>query len=1122
MNTRKHKILFVEDDQIDRIAFERFAKKEPFPYEYVITDSVEKTRKILESYQFDAAVLDYALGDGTAFDIFKDLEGTPIIIVTSAGTAEIAVNAMKKGAYDYLIKDSEGNYLKTLPLTVENAITRKQAEEELRKHRDHLEELVKERTTKLQEEIAERKQTEEALKASEEKYRILVENAAEGVLVIQENMIRFVNLRGLEILGRLENEILGCSGLEFIHPEDQQKLREIHARRMRGEPAPHEYEYRILNKEGNVRWLHANTVSIEWAGLPAALVLVTDTTKRKQAEEALRESEEQFRMIAEQSVLGIAIIQENRVKYINKAYANMIGYSINEILSWGPGKMLSTVHPEDRALVAEQVRKKERNEPSYIVHYEYRAIHRNGEIKTISIYSKSIPYKGRYADFVIANDITEHKRVEEELRKHREHLEELVEERTTELQILNENLTWEIHERRQTEKALAEERNLLRTLIDNLPDHIYVKDAESRFQLANWATARTMGVTTPNDLIGKTDFDFYPKEMAEQYYANERAVIESGKPLLNQEEMNMDRETGTSIWYLTSTVPYLDSQGNFVGILGIARDITEHKRMDETLQKAKEAAEAANQAKSRFLANMSHELRTPMNAILGFTQLMERDPTFPDKHKEYLGVISRGGEHLLELINDVLELSKIEAGQSLLNKATFNLYDMLNSLEEMIHIRADKKGLQLSFEWTPDVPQYITADERKLRQILINLLGNAVKFTDEGSVMLRVSYRGKETGRWGDREMGRQGETEIGRGEVLPSIILSPHPPISPTPHLIFEIEDTGLGIAPEEMDTLFDAFTQAQSGHKAQEGTGLGLALSRQFVQLMGGDINVSSQIGQGTTFTFDIQIELAEGSEIQLQQPTRRIIGLEPHQRATDGGPYRILIVDDHVESRRFLRILLEEVGFSVQEAANGKQAIELYKNWQPHLIWMDMRMPVMDGYEATKRIREVESRKSKVKGDNSEFQVSNFKFQTPIIALTSSAFEENRATVLEIGCDDFLRKPFREEGIFEVLHKHLDIRFVYEEEKQSTIDNPFDYAQDRLQSIMNKALTPAALADLPPNVITNLEHAISRSDMELINAIIDEIRHHDATVADALAYLANEFNYDEIFRVIQKAKE
>jgi two-component system sensor histidine kinase/response regulator len=1117
MNTHKRRILFVEDDEIDRMAFERFAQQEHFPYDYLIADSVQQTKRSLKSERFDAAVIDYALGDGTAFDVFNDLKGTPMIIVTGIGAVEIAVNAMKAGAYDYLIKDTERHYLKTLAMTVQNAIRRKQAEDELQQYREHLEELVKERTTELakankqlHQQITERKRAEQELRLLAE----MVKQSTDSIIRTDtEFRITYINEAAKELFGWNLAELQGKTpDMLKAGPYGHSIQTDIYTTISSGKP----YFGEALNvrKDGSRFYCQFKFSPLvdEYGKIYGYMGSQRDITKRKHTEEALRESEASLQSIFRAAPIGIGLVSNRILLQVNDQMCEMLGYSRDELI----GKSARLLYPtaEDFEYVGKEKYGQIRERGTGTV--ETRWKRKDGTI--IDILLSSTPIEPTDLSFGItftALDITERKRTEHELQKHREHLEELVEERTSELQR-------EIEERKQMEAALAEERNLLQTLIDNLPDYIYVKDRESRFLLANKASMRGLGITTLDELVGKTDFDFFPEEFSEQYYCDEQAIFESRQPLINREERNIDLTTGVINWVLTTKVPLRDNQGHIVGIVGIGRNITKHKQMDEELRKAKEraeeaqraaekalqSAEAANRAKSQFLANMSHELRTPLNAILGFARLMERDPVFPMKHKANLGIISHSGEHLLNLINDVLELSKIEAGQHTLVKTNFDFYLTLNNLEEMMHLRAEKKGLHLIFERAIDVSQYIKTDEHKLRQILINLLGNAIKFTEEGSVTLRVRCCDGEMGRWGDGEMGRQGdketgrqgETEIGRGEVFPPILPSPHHPISLSPHLLFEVEDTGPGIAPEELDTLFDAFTQTESGQKTQEGTGLGLALTRQFVQLMGGNISVSSRVGQGTIFTVEIPIELVKVSEIQPRKTARRVIGLEPEQHAADGGSYRILVVDDNPESRLLLRTLLEAVGFTIQEADNGQQAVDLYESWQPHLIWMDLRMPVMDGYEATKRIR-------------SEIRNSKSEIQTFIVAITSSAFEENRSDALAVGCDDFVRKPFREADIFDVIHKHLGIRFVYEEPEQCR------KAAGLQEQAHRDVLTPETFAALPSDLLMNLEQAIVQLDGEMIQQAIEEIRPHNALLTDALAMLAKDFQYDKILTFIQK---
>ena len=418
----------------------------------------------------------------------------------------------------------------------------------------------------------------------------------------------------------------------------------------------------------------------------------------------------------------------------------------------------------------------------------------------------------------------------------------------------------------------------------------------------------------------------------------------------------------------------------------------------ETRKQAEEAAEAANQAKSLFLANMSHELRTPLNAILGFSQMLAREPDASADQRERLAIIERSGEHLLEMINDVLDLSKIEAGLQDLAPATFDLPRMLEDVGRMFELPAQDAGLRFERSVDAEVPRYVRADAGKLREILMNLLGNAVKFTEQGGITLRARSA-----------PSADDPTMVG---------------------LQLEVEDSGSGIAPELQERIFESFYQARRAPAGPKGTGLGLAICKSYVEMMNGRISVDSAPGQGSLFRVDLPLGLAEAVEVVE-------FGARPAVRApAPGQPApRTLVVEDDPEGRLLLTSLLREAGFEVREAENGEEAIDLFPRWWPHLIWMDMRMPVVDGYEATRRIR-------KLAGGES----------VKIVAVTASAFKEQREAILASGCDELVHKPFRANEIFQTMARLLDIEYLHG-----------DTGEPALQKV-DVPLTAEMLADIP----------------------------------------------------------
>ncbi|MDZ8031007.1 PAS domain S-box protein [Nostoc sp. DedSLP04] len=1001
--------------------------------------------------------------------------------------------------------------------------------------------------------LRERKHVEQELRLVNERLQYLLTSSPVVIYSSKTSddfSITFISENIKEMVGYEAQKFIGNSSsfwLDRVHPQDIEPISEKFSHLIKQEYIS--YEYRWLHADGTYHWFYeemklirdeANS-PIEWVGYWA------DINDRKLAQLALQSGQQRYQLLAEASPACIFHTDvDGNVLYFNQRWSEITGYSLESSLGthWA-----NAVHPDDREQLLLAWNQATAAKSTY--KYEHRFLHDDSTV--VWVICHALPEfrdDGEIKGYIgTITDITERKLAEEALRESAEReraiaqviqrmrqtldLETIFAATTEELrQVLNcdrvvvyrFNPNWNgefvsesvgngwislIEEHNNdphlTEGVLQDGRCLAK-ILDSADNQVEYPDLQ--------VTPGASFICVPD--IYNADFHSAYINLLERFQAKAYIIV----PILH----------GSQLWGLLASYQNSDPRqwkpgeinivvqiGNQLGVaLQQAQLLAQTQRQSQALQEAVIVADAANRAKSEFLANMSHELRTPLNAILGFTQVMSHDRDLSTEHQQNLAIINRAGEHLLNLINDILEMSKIEAGRITLNLNSFDLIRLLENLEEMLRFRATSKGLELVFEYTSHLPQYIQVDESKLRQVLLNLLGNAIKFTDTGRVTLRVGM--------GSRGAGEQGSR--GEGEVVVSLSpqrLSPFAPLPnaqcPMPNtstslstsalcsmpnaqfLTFEVQDTGRGIAPQEIDLLFEAFGQTETGRKSQQGTGLGLAISRKYVQLMGGDISVTSTIGEGSKFTFDIQIGLAIASEIQIEQTRPQVISLAPAQ-----SEYRILVVDDSTDSRLVLMKILTSIGFAVQEAINGIEAIALWQTWQPHLILMDMRMPIMDGYEATKVIKTREETSIQ----NTKSQIPNWK--TIIIALTANAFEEQREAIIKAGCDDYINKPFREEELLEKLSEYLGVQYIYQEESYQLTN----LKQQRPKSILTLTDLVNLLSEMSPEWVKQLYTAAAQCSDDLILELIEQIPSENAVLQNFIKNLAHDFQFEKIMEL------
>ncbi|MEM9922315.1 MAG: PAS domain S-box protein [Cyanobacteria bacterium P01_D01_bin.50] len=977
------------------------------------------------------------------------------------------------------------------------------------------------------EDISIRKYAEEQMRLATERLQYLIASSPAVIFSCLPSGNfgnTFISENVYEITGYQAQEFLSDSSfwLRHVHPEDLPKRQ----KQLSDYQEHATFEYRFLHGDGSYHWLHEQIRLIrDEKGYPLEYVgYWVDITERKQTELELQLSQRRYQNLAEASPVAIVNIDtDSQCIYFNQQWVTITGLSIEESLGNG---WIKALHPDDCERVLKAWQEASKIKASFASNH--RLLHADGGVFWVMV--KALPEideKGEFKGYIATvTDITEIKLAQQALQESAEReraiahtlqrmrqtldIEQIFTATTEELRfclncdrvvVYRFNPDWSGNCVAESVgsgwKALMREKQHPEQNDDStqcvLEDKCIVQNLDSNFnQIGDTYLQETQGGSYTKGTSFLCVPDIYQAgftdcyiNLLEQFQAKAYITVPifSGKKLWG---LLASYQNGAPRQWKTGEISIAVQIGNQLGVaLQQVELFSQTQRQSEALQKAVIAADAANRAKSEFLANMSHELRTPLNAILGFSQLMSQDKTISEEYQNSLAIINRAGEHLLYLINDILEMSKIEAGRASLNITDFALHNLLDNLQEMLRLRTSAKGLQLTFQTAPDIPRYIKSDVSKLRQVLINLLGNAIKFTDTGSVKLSASVaRGDgEIRGWGDGEIRGWGDGE--------NVDIS----TSSKTRLIFEITDTGAGISPEEIEHLFEAFIQTDSGRKSQQGTGLGLAISRKYVQLMGGDITVESTLGVGSKFTFDIQISLASSQKTEINKTSRQVLGLAASQTE-----YRILVVDDRPESRLLIVKMLSQLGFSVKEAANGVQAIAKWKEWQPHLILMDMRMPIMDGYEATRIIK------------NTQKSNDLTTLPTVVIALTANAFEEQRSEIIESGCDDLINKPFPKEILLEKLNQHLGVQYLYQEENSSP-----QQSTNKSTNIYTSAALRDLLPQMPTQWVAQIRQAAAQCSDNLIFQLLEQIPSENTQLTQSLKYFAENFQFDKILEAI-----
>jgi len=1027
----------------------------------------------------DLILLDIMMTGIDGFEVCRQLKADerlrdiPVIFLSALGDTADKVRAFALGGVDYVTK----------PFQVEEVLARVRTHLSLRQAQQQLHA----QNARLQAEILERQQAQAALQESESRYRFLVDHSSDLITKIdRKNRMVFVTEASMEFAGYAPEEMLNTPCFDYIHPDDHARIDRV-LRDVLDIGIEAVTEFRARHKNGQYFWIESTAKRVfNAAGEPEAIAIHRNISERKQAEIALREREELFRGMFEHhsAIMYLIDPQTGRIMMANHAAVQFYGYAQAELHGMNIAQ-INQLPMEDIFHAMQDARDHRQNV------FEFRHRLAGGAMRDVEVHTTPINVAEQNLLFSIVHDITA---------------------------------------RKQMEAKLRESEEYHRNLLNILPDGLTIIDLDGRFTFISPQSYAMYGVPPECSFIGASAFDWFEPDESPRLVERMKQIMakQNGIP----GEYRAHAYDGRPLWVELSSAPLTNAHGEVTGIMTITRNISDRKHTEEALQQAKEAAEAANLAKSAFLANMSHELRTPLNGILGYAQLLKRDDSVKPRHREFASIIERSGQHLLAMINDILDLAKVEAGRLEIRPTKMRLLSLIEDVEGMISIKANNKGLRFQTIKEAHLPEFVEGDEHRLRQILLNLLGNAVKFTDRGGVTLRVGAAS------GARPKNGQSQES------------------APVAAIFFEIADTGIGIAPEDLAKLFTPFQQVGEAARKAQGTGLGLAISRNLAALMGGTLTVSSTFGGGSSFRFEVSLPLIAASGCQSSE-CREIAGV-------CGATPTILVVDDVPENRQVLAELLTSWGCHVIDADNGQQALQQAIAAPPTAIIADLRMPGMDGVELIQRLRQTP-------------ECGNI----PIIASSASVYQEYQQQSLAAGAQAFLPKPIDANALSELLSALGVAEWRYKQtsppavsadrieelpplstlrilsdltnlgdilalrEHLATLTNadseptPFvaeiqelarHFRIDRIRQMLDARIheamssmpeTEAALAwphDFPPEWRERLRMACIIADIEDIKNVIHDIRTIAPIFADQLEGLTNHFEYDQILRILE----